>query len=85
MGGELGESGELIHSDQAENRRREAKMENLYDLKLSLYVQMVSVENLIFQLREEEEMAKDIEWQRVELECEKEWNLKKLEMDLEDL
>ena len=35
-GGELGESGELIHSDQAENRRREAKMENLYDLKLSL-------------------------------------------------
>ena len=46
---------------------------------------MISVENLIFQLREEEEMAKDIEWQRIELECQKEWNLKKLEMDLEDL
>jgi serine/threonine-protein kinase OSR1/STK39 len=84
-GGELGESGELIHIDQAENRRREAMMDDLYDWKLSLYVQMVSVENLIFQLRDKDEKAKDIERQRVELEDEKEWNLKKLEMDLEDL
>ncbi|XP_059446754.1 serine/threonine-protein kinase BLUS1-like [Corylus avellana] len=82
--GELGETGELIdHSDQAE----EAMMEDLDldDLKLSLYLQMVRVENLIFQLREKEEKAKVIERQRVELEYEKEWNLKKLEMDLEDL
>jgi serine/threonine-protein kinase OSR1/STK39 len=99
-GGKSGDhSGELIPSspvevvEEAENRssggvNKEAMVEGLVALKMSLDVQSATVSNLIVQLRGEEgqevskekQLAQVIELQRVELENERKKNF---EMDME--